>query len=166
MPSTITVRYESQLTVVTTLTGPGVGADDTTTIDQFNSADTYSASTAVPVTKKAAYQKALSTGTATIDLTALPGDSADETVNGTGLKLQFLKLRNPSANANVITATKGASNGYGLGAAGGTWTIPLDPGQEVLITGDESNPDVAGGAKTIDLSGTGSQALDVEIVLG
>lgn len=166
MPSTVTVRYESILTAVETFTGPGIGDDDTITVDQFNTDGTFTASTTVPVTKQAAFQKALSTGTGTIDLTAIPGDTVDETINGSGLKVQFLKLKNPTTNANKIVVTKGGSNGYGFGAAGDTWTIPLDPGHEVLLSFDDDNPDVAGGAKTIDLTGTGSQALDVQIILG
>jgi len=165
MSSTITVAYASTVQIVETFSGAQSG-DPTATFGPYNDADTLTAATSVPVTKHADFDQALSTGTATINLQALPGKTADETIVGTGLKVQILKLRNKSTNANKITATKGASNGYGLDAAGASWTIALDPGQSALLILKDSAPDIAAGARTIDLTGTGSQVLEVEVVMG
>jgi hypothetical protein len=159
--------YASNTTVRDTLTGPYVSANDATfTTDGLNESGTLTDATGVPVTKFAAYQLTLSSGTGSINLAALPGLSADETVVGTGLKVQALKLRNKSTNANKITVTKGASNGYGLAASGDSWTVVLSPGQSVLFLLAEAAPDVATGARVFDVTGTGSQILEVMVVLG
>jgi hypothetical protein len=102
----------------------------------------------------------------TLDLTALPGRTADEVVDGTGLKLQLLILHNRSTNANKITITKGASNGIGLAASNDTWTLTLSPDQTVGLYLKDAGPDIDSTHKTIDVSGTGSQVLDYEIVMG
>ena len=167
MAATISVLFNSGVTVTETATGTYVSsADNTITLNGMNDSSTYTASTSVPVTKATAYQLTMSSGTGTIDLTALPGLTADETIVGTGLKLQMLKLRNLSTNANAITCAKGASNGYGLPVAGTTWTVTLSPGQSITFFGNDSAPDVASGAKTIDVTGTASQILEVTAVLG
>lgn len=161
----IALTFASTVTVVETFTGDYVSpVDATVTINQLNESESLTASTGVPVTKVAAYQKTMSSGSATIDLTALPGLTADETVVGTGLKVQVAKFRNLSTNANNITVAKGASNGYGL--IGSAWSVILAPGQSLTFWGDEAAPDIASNAKTIDITGTGSQVLEVQFVMG
>ena len=44
------------------------------------------------------------------------------------------------------------------------WTTA--PGQEHVFFGNDATPDIASGARTLDLAGTGSQVLDVVIILG
>jgi len=163
----IEVTYAVTGTIVETLTGPFVSAADaTTTTNGLNIAGVLNASSTVPATKYAAGRLTLSSGSGTLDLTALPGRTADEVVDGTGLKLQLLILHAKSDNANPITATKGASNGYGLNAAGGTWTMTLDPDTTGVRFLKDAAPDIDSTHKTIDVSGTGSQVLDYEIVMG
>ncbi|HUX17166.1 MAG TPA: hypothetical protein VMW52_11885, partial [Phycisphaerae bacterium] len=58
----------------------------------------------------------------------------------------------------------GETNGYAL--LGAAFSVALLAGQEVLIYGNEATPDVASGAKVLDLVGTGVQGLDVIVVLG
>lgn len=127
---------------------------------------TYTASTTPPVTKMAAYEVTLSSGSATINLAALTGLTSEETVNGTGLKAQFIKLKNKSTNANAITVTKGASNGYGLDAGGSSFTVVLSPGQSATFSLNDAAPDIASGARTWDVTGTGSQVLQIHVVMG
>ncbi len=123
-------------------------------------------STSTPaVTKCAIFSKALSGGSATIDCTSLTGTNG-ATVDFSGLKIQVMKFKNPSANANTISVTKGASNGLGVTTSGTSFTIPIAPGAEWTYYGNESTPDVGSGAKTFDLSGTGSQALECTLVAG
>ncbi len=165
MSSTITVLYTSKVTVVETFSGATDG-DNTATFAPLNEDATFTASTTVPVTKHASFTQALSSGTATIDLTTLPGITADETVNGTGLKVQFLKLINPSTNANKIVASNGASNPYRLDGLTTAWSITLAPGQAVLLELNDAADDVSGSHKTIDLAGTLVQTLSVQIVFG
>ncbi len=164
---TIRVNFDSKLTTVETFTGDYVSPGDATmTTSGLNESDSFTASTSVPVTKYAAFQQAMTAGTATINLAALPGVTAEEVVNLTGLKVQILKLRSLATNGNKITVAKGGSSGYGLCASGDTWSIVLSPGQSVLFFLDEAAPDVAGGARTIDLTGTLAQVLEVHVVAG
>lgn len=161
----IQVSYVSRVSVIQTLTGDYVNPDDATvTTDQLSESATYTAGTDVPVTKHAAFQQALTAGAATIDLTALPGLTGDETVDGTGLKVQVAKFRNLSTNANDITVTEGASNGYEL--LGSAFTFILKPGQSLTLFLDDAAPDIASGARTIDVSGTGTQELECHFVMG
>lgn len=161
----VSVVFASTITVTETFEGDYVSPNDNTaTFNQLNESETFTAATSVPVTKHSEFQKTMSSGSGTIDLTALPGLTADETVVGTGLKVQLAKFRNLSANANTITVAKGASNGYNL--LGSSWTFALLPGQSATFSLDEAAPDVGSGAKNIDISGTGAQILECQFVLG
>lgn len=62
------------------------------------------------------------------------------------------------------TIVEGASNGYEL--LGNAWSIVLQPGQQFGAYLKDAAPDIGASAKTIDISGTGSQALDVVLVIG
>ena len=94
---------------------PGAtGAGATLTHNQFNMAETtYNSSSAVPVSEVLAFKKALSGGAVTVDLTSLTG-TLGESVTLLGKKVQAVIFYNPSANANSITITEGASNGHAL----------------------------------------------------
>lgn len=160
-----------QMKVLTTLSGNFINSGDNTVTEDAITLDKTAenallSSTTPPVTKSAMTAKALSSGTASIDLTAMANDSDGTTVDFTGLKVQALMLKNPSTNANKITITKGASNGYGTDAAGGSWTEVLDPGAQVLKYIPDSAPDVGSGAKAFDITGTGAQILHIGVVAG
>ncbi len=164
---TIRVQLEAKLTVVETFTGPFVSPGDATaTFSELNQSETLTASTSVPVTKWAGYELTLSGGTDTINLASLPGITAEETVVGTGLKVQAILYRNKSTNANKITLTKGGSSGYGFCASGDSWTDVLSPGQYTLKGNEEAAPDIAGGARNIDVTGTVGQILQIILALG
>lgn len=165
---TVGLTYHLILSAVHTITGQFIsGSDDTlTTAVSGEGSSTYTASTTVPVTKVASGTKALSSGTATLDLTALPGITADETITFSGLKVQFVFLRNLSTNANKISITKGASNGYCFDAGETTQTIILDPGACCFFRIPDSAPDVGSGKKTLDLAGTGAQVLEYILIAG
>ena len=75
------------------------------THDQFNTTLELSAASTPPVTKVAALQAALVAGAATIDLENLTGTNGAAVV-GTGLRVQAMKVRNPSTNANAITIAR------------------------------------------------------------
>lgn len=163
--STLSVSWASQITVVETFTGNYIAsADNTATTNGLNETGTLTASTSVPVIKHVAYQKTMSGGAATIDLTSQPGINTAETIDMTGLKVQLAKFRNLATNANNITVAKGASNGHTL--LGASWEFTLAPGQSVTIYGNEAVADVAAGVKTIDITGTGSQVLEIQMVAG
>ena len=166
MSSTIGARLESKVRVVETFETSASPLDATATFDQLSETLNLDSGTSVPVTKHAEFEQALSSGTATIDLTALPGKTVSETVDGTNLKVQILKFRNKSTNANKITISKGASNGYTFDANATTWSVVLSPGQSVLYSLNDAATDIGSGAKTIDLAGTLAQVLEVQVVMG
>ena len=163
--STVSVAYASNITITETFSVANA-ADNTILVNTYNQTGTLTASSTVPATKQATFPLTMSGGTGSVDLTALPGLNANETVDGTGLKAQLLLLLNPSTNANSITVAKGASNGYGWNTAGTSWTVSLSPGQWAMFGGNDVGPDVASGARLLDVTGTASQVLDVSIVLG
>ena len=132
---------------------PALGAQNTIVHDGFTSTHTIYSSTTPPATKVAAFTKALVAGAATIDLTALTGTSG-ASVTFSGLKVQMVKIINPSTNVNPLVVVPGASNGYNL--LGAAFKITLKPGEEHQFYLPEGPPDVAGGAKTLDLTDGGA----------
>lgn len=164
----LTVTYVASLTVEETLTGATVtdvpAAAGKVTHSGWNKSDKLTASTTPPATVTASVAQALTAGAATLDLTALPGTEA--TVSCSGLKVQKLRLQNPPTNANPITIAKGASNGWT--PAGSAFSITLMPGQDILFgnNGVSVGTTVDGTHKTLDLTGTGTQVLNVQIVAG
>jgi hypothetical protein len=158
----VTAIYSSILTVKETLeSNVSFISSPVVTHDGLSSGGEYTSATAVPVTKVSSGTATLSAGAATIDLTSLPGPGGG-TVDFTGLKVQFMKLKNPSAND--ITVTPGAANGINL--FGASSSLTLKSGQEVLMFFNDASPDVAAGDLAIDLAGTGSQTLSYEFVAG
>lgn len=99
--------------------------------------------------------KALTAGTATIDLTASP-------YSASGKHVQAITFKATSTNANTITIAKGASNGYaGLGAS---FSLTLDPGQQMTVYPISTAAAVGGTNKTLDLTGTLTQSVQVSIL--
>ena len=159
----MSLTYAATLRAVETLTGNTdgiVASSRQVTWSAFDESASYTAATAPPVTKVAAKLAALTAGALTVDLTALAGWGANgTTVDGTGLKVQFLRVKN--LGANTMTFATGASNGYNFGGP-----VPVHPGGMVLIAGNDALPDVAAGAKNIDVTGTGAQTAEVTLILG
>ncbi len=162
----VKLEYTTNLTateVLETNTVSSAAASRTVKHTLLNKAATLQASTTPPVSKVAAFEQALTAGAATIDLTALTGTNG-AAVDGTGLKVQAIKITAKATNANVITITKGASNGYAL--AGADFSVALAAGQEFVLFGNDAAPDIASDAKTLDLAGTLAQAVQVIVVMG
>lgn len=114
------------------------------------------------VTVTSSQQKALSAGAVTADLTSLLSVRG-ATVSFSGLKVKYALLRNPSTNANSITGTFGAANPavtFGTG-----WKLVLQPG-DIYVVKLANSETVSGTAKNWDLTGTGSQALDIMMGAG
>jgi hypothetical protein len=75
------------------------------------------------------------------------------------------KFQNPATNANSIIVKFGAANAYTLGGSA-AWTMTLQPGQEFMGFGNGVNTVISASIKNIDISGTGSQVLNVTIAVG
>ena len=160
------VTYKSNVTVAETLSSNVPGASDPTiTQAGYNTEGTYSSTTTPPVTKSVVNTVALVAGAKTIDLTALTGINGGA-VAFTGLKVQFAKFRNPSTNTGAITIQAGASNAYNM--LGASWKVILQTGDEFTWKGSDDSgvPDVASGAKNIDLAGTGTESIEMVLVAG
>jgi hypothetical protein len=167
MASSVAVAYAATCTVVETLdatANPDIPlAKRVLTHSDWNTVKTLNGASSPPATLVASFAAALSGGVLTLDLTALVGTNGIA-VDGTGLRVQVLRLKNSATNGNPISVAKGSSNGYdGLGAA---FKITLAPGAEALVFGNDAGSDIGGTNKTLDLAGTLVQALDVEIVIG
>lgn len=161
----LNVTSQSILQVGETLEGNAPFASSkTVTHSALNQSVTMAADTTPPVTKYASKQLALIATAATIDLAALTGwgtNGAD--VNATGLKLQELRVFNPATNAKM-TLEAGASNGYE--AFGPAFVLDVFPGAWYHFHFDDETPDVGPTAKTIDVTGTGTEVLSVEMLFG
>lgn len=162
----VQATYASNCTVVETLANNTASAPDATrkvTHSNFNTAVTLNSGSTPPATKVAAFEVALTAGSGSIDLTALTGTNG-EAVDGSGLRVQAIKIRNKSTNANAISIAKGASNGYdGFGA---NFKITLAVGADAMLLSQDAGSDISGTNKIFDLVGTGSQVLQVLVVLG
>lgn len=165
----VSVTYEAKCKVVETVADTFVSSTDNTVTfnnaanDGINKTATLNSGSTPPATKHAGGELTLTAGAGTLDLRALTG-LAGGAIDGNGLKVQVAKFRNKSTNANLMTISEGAANGYSL--LGSAWTLDLQPGQEITLFGNDATPDVAGTDKDIDIAGTGSQVLEYEIVMG
>lgn len=130
--------------------------------DGFNRTDIeLNGSSTVPLSKASYQVYTLSGGAASIDLTALLGVN-DVSQDATGLKVQTLIVDNPSSNP--ITLSPGASNPYALFGAGNDLVVPA--GAVMSFYFADQLADVGASAKTIDLSGTGTDTIKIGFGLG
>ena len=104
---------------------------------------------------------AMTAGTVTIDLTSLTQAGVAGTLNQTGNKLRAVHIIAPSTNSAVIQVASGASNGY---TSIGT-VSQLKPG-DACIKVTSNSIAVDGTHKTIDVTGTGTDAVELLMVFG
>jgi GTPase involved in cell partitioning and DNA repair len=156
------------LTVTETLASVPSSSRPTVTHDVFNVSGSLISSSTPPVSKFAGFSKALVAGAGTIDLTALTGTNGSA-VDGTGLKVQALRIQVPSTNVNPVVLQAGGSSGYNL--FGASWKLQLNPGEEFLWIGKDKAavPDIDATHKNIGLAdggAGGTESCNFEIVLG
>lgn len=136
--------------------------------NQLNtSAETFNAVSTTPVSIACGVEVTLTAGAATLDLTNIT-DELGRTVDLTGLKIQSLRLKAHPDNANIISIAPGASNGYNLGnSANFYWSGygGTSPDEADFLWRDRC-PDVSPTTKNLDIAGTGSQKLKLQIVAG
>jgi hypothetical protein len=164
MSSTVQASYTSAISVLETLTGPFVDPGNPDfSVSGLSESGALNAASVPPASMQSSGQIALISGAVTMDLTALK-DSEGNAISFNGLKVQLAKFRNPAANANPISLTFGAATPYNL--LGATWQITLAPGESFLFVSGGGTPTVTTMLKNIDITGTGTQALDYHLVAG
>jgi hypothetical protein len=157
----VSLSYAFTGTVNETLsTGVAAADNPIITFSGYNEAATLNASSSVPVAKHASFLGTLTAGALTINLTSLTG--ANGTVDFTGLKLQFMRIKN--LGAAFMTFSEGASNGYTLFAA--SWSLKVWPSSVYQFYFPDVAPDVAAADCTIDVAGTGTQTFEITLVAG
>lgn len=162
--SAISVTYAATATVVETLpnnTGSAADARRKITHDQYNESVTLDSGTTPPATLVAEFLATLSGGALTVDLRALTGTNG-ASVDGNGLKVQVLRVKN--LGANTLTIDPGASNGIDLLGASSKIVIPA--GGHFMMYFNDASPDISGTDKTLDLTGTGAQTSEWTIIMG
>jgi len=159
----VSVRHRSEITTTETLGDENLSSADNGVTFALTTDKVLNAGSTPPATKRASFKTTLTAGVATIDLRALSGLNGG-VVDGNGLKVQVLKFRGKSDNANPITVKEGAANGYEL--LGNLFTLDVKAGQEVTLFLNGAAPVISSTTKNIDLVGTGSQVLEGEIVMG
>ena len=158
----VTVTVAPHVTTVETIDEGADSADAAqrrVTHAAFNDTIQLTATSNPPATEHSGFVKSLVAGAATIDLTALTGVD-NSTIDGTGLKVQLIRVKN--LGANNLTISEGAANGY---AIGGTRTVYANGGIEYIYA-PEGLADIAAADRTIDLAGTGTQQSEWTIILG
>jgi len=160
----VSLSYAANVTIQEVLeTNPdsAVASGRTVTHNQFNTALSLTGSSSPAVSKCACFVQALTAGAATVDLTSLTGTNG-ASVDGTGLKVQALKVKNNGDNA--LTIVPGAANAYELFGSSGS--IEMQAGGDVLLFGNENAPDIGAAACEIDLSGTAAEESEWTVVMG
>ena len=164
------VEFDFKLKVTETI---ALGVDSLTDQTYYpqiatdTSSGTKTPTTQVPCTTQWQDTFSLSAGAATLTLTALSfGNLAAKDL--TGLKVQFIKIRNRSTNTAAVTIVDGAANGYNiLGDASGQITMPVGSTFMFGMDTTEGLQDVAAGDATIDFSSSDVDAtVDVQIIAG
>lgn len=105
---------------------------------------------------------ALVAGEASLDLTDLPG--IQDAITLAGLKVQAAQLRAPVGNTGAITIEPADSDGFPIGGTGAVIVVP--PGGEVTMYTPEGTPDVGASASDVDISGTGTDSIEIVLLAG
>ena len=162
MASTFSASLKLAATTTETISGDDLTNSATAIHDGYDTSVNLTSSTTPDLTKTSYQTVTLSSGSATIDMTSLSLNGA--TVNLNALKPRWVLFNNPSTNSNNITIAKGASNGYdGLGAS---FSITLEPNMSMLVYFKAQGNAVSGSNKTLDISGTGTETLEVSFGAG
>ena len=161
----VSVPWTMGISTVETLTGNISSAPDATrkvTHTEFNEGSTLSATTTPAATTQASFILTLTAGAATVDLRTLTGTNA-ATVDGNGLKVQLVRVKN--LGANQMTIKVGAATGH-TGVFAATNGHPLNSGGVLMIYTNASGDTIDATHKFWDVTGTASQTSEWTIVMG
>ena len=123
-----------------------------------------SSTSSPPVSVQSQQEYALSGGTKTIDLQALATllSSARDT---SGLKVQGIRITIP-AGGTALSVTGEGSNGYSLGGAVPIAAPSATYASVLTIWNPEAFADVASGDRYLVVTGTGTQAFFIDLLIG
>lgn len=150
----MTIRATSQPTVAG-VSSPAI------VFDEYLTRKNLSGSSAPEVSAVTGILKSLSGGAATIDLTSVPDITGTQSMSGLSLRTLYLKAT--AENSGSISIQAGATNGYSLFGSSGKVTLP--PGDSLALCLSNTN-DVDGTHKTIDLAGSGTDSIQVQMTFG
>lgn len=162
----VSVAWAETCTITETLpnnTGSAPDATRKVIHTEYNEGGTISAAGTPPATTCASFLAALVAGALSIDLRALTGTNG-VVVDGNGLKVQILRVKNLGANA--LTFKAGAVNPHNLFTVGAGAGQIVQPGAVMMIFTNDTYDDVSATTKVWDVTGTGTQTFEVSIVLG
>ena len=171
----VNVTYRSSVTANETFTTVLTGESLTATHTAMDTISSLTSITTPPVSKMAAFTHTLTGGADSIDLATLTGTNG-AMIDGTGLKVQLMKIQNPAYQGNgttpnsPVTITAGnyvKANGSFIFVASAK--IVLNGGEEVTWCGinHASVPVIAvTPCKTFVLTGTASDKINLTIIMG
>lgn len=168
MAAAVEALYDFKLTVNETLALGLTHVTDPTVERKIDpGAGTLKASTTPAVTKAYDETITLAGGVGAIDLTSLAGpESTTTTFNG--LKVQLVKLSCPSTNTGGITVDRAAATPYNLFGADNVSAEQVEvlPGGAMMMYHDDESEDVDATHKDVQLAGTGTDQIRVQLVAG
>jgi hypothetical protein len=161
--STLSVSFLTQKTETTsdpTATAPAISMNlQTAQPSAFTK--NYTATSTIDGQEAWSGHVTLSSGAATLDLTALTQVGLATTVNATGMKLRAIQVLADAANANPISVGTGGTNGYDqVGVLSNIKAGDLETRISNSVTA------IDGTHKTLDIAGTGSQGCTIHMVFG
>lgn len=158
----VSVTYSNILNVVETVgTIPGVSdGNGNVTHNAFNYSKTLNASSSPTASQGLSFEKSLSGGAATIDFTSFTGTNG-ATYNLDALRLRVLMIKAKSTNAANIVVAEGGTNGLSIGG-----TVTAYVGGSVTLDFGSSGPLIGASDKTLDLTGSGTETLQITVVAG
>lgn len=148
---------------LSTTDAPLVDSADAVMKESLKTTSTLNASSTPDAETHCAMSVPMTVGAVTIDFTALT-KRGGATLSASGKNVRAVVLANPATNANDITIVEGASNGLAL--LGAAFSVTLKPGHKIAAYLDDDGPLVGGTDKTIDVTGTGSQPIELLAVFG
>jgi hypothetical protein len=158
------VNFSLKVTeTLTAVDAPLIDTADATIRTKIDRVVTLTAASSPDAELNADMEIAMTAGAATIDFTALT-KRGGVAVSFNGKAVRAVAFKNPATNANPITIVEGAANGLPL--LGASFSLTLQPGQEHFSYLGTGGTTVAGTDKTIDITGTGSQVLQMIAIAG
>lgn len=160
----VSLVKNSSLKLIETSSSGAINANDATMTFELTDTSTRNATTTPDAEDGAYVLVTLTAGAATVDFTAVVHQilsaSATLTKNANGKSIRDIKFKNNSANP--IRIKNGASNGFL--PAGSVFDFTLPAGGSAFFDFAALAAAISGTNKTLDISGTGTDTL--QILLG